>query len=127
MKFTCRFYLILKRSVSGKNEESTQTPRRGAPEARGPMQLHRLHRLKADPAHSSYFMCQCTEYKLPALQVRISEENKTQRYDTAVHNCKNIRLRVKTEEQNILIIASEQFTTAKSGSADVLSNTSSRA
>jgi len=26
--------------------------------------------------HSSYFMCHCTEYKLSALQVRISEENK---------------------------------------------------
>jgi len=36
--------------VSGKNEQSTQTPWRGAPEARGPMQLHRLHRLKAGPA-----------------------------------------------------------------------------
>jgi len=28
--------------VSGKNEQSSQTPWRGAPEARGPMQLHRL-------------------------------------------------------------------------------------
>jgi len=35
--------------VSGKNEQSSQTPWRGAPEARGPMQLHRLHRLKAGP------------------------------------------------------------------------------
>jgi len=26
--------------------------------------------------HSPYFMCHCTEYKLQALQVRISEENK---------------------------------------------------
>jgi len=26
--------------------------------------------------HSAYFMCHCTEYKLSALQVRISEENK---------------------------------------------------
>jgi len=26
--------------------------------------------------HSPYFMCHCTEYKLSALQVRISEENK---------------------------------------------------
>jgi len=34
---------------SGKNEQSTQTPWRGAPEARVPMQLHRLHRLKAGP------------------------------------------------------------------------------
>jgi len=28
--------------VSGKNEQSTQTPLRGAPESQGPMQLHRL-------------------------------------------------------------------------------------
>jgi len=35
--------------VFGKNEQSTQTPWRGVPEARGPMQLHRLHRLKAGP------------------------------------------------------------------------------
>ena len=39
--------------------------------------------------HSSYFMCQCTEYKLLELQVRLSEENTyTRRYDTAVRNCK---------------------------------------
>jgi len=39
--------------VSGKNEQSTQTPWRGAPEARGPMQLHRLHRLKAGPGYDA--------------------------------------------------------------------------
>jgi len=37
--------------------------------------------------HSPYFMCQCTEYKLLALQVRISEENTlnttTQQFITA--------------------------------------------
>jgi len=33
--------------VSGKNEQSTQTPWCGAPETQGPM---RLHRLKAGPA-----------------------------------------------------------------------------
>jgi len=37
--------------VFGKNEQSTQMPWHRAPEARGPMQLHRLHRLKASPAH----------------------------------------------------------------------------
>jgi len=42
-------------------------------------------------------MCHCTEYKLSALQVTISGKY-TQRYDTAVHNCKNIRMRVKTVE-----------------------------
>jgi len=35
--------------VSGKNEQPTQTPCRRAPEAAGPMHLHRLHRLKAGP------------------------------------------------------------------------------
>jgi len=35
--------------VSSKNEQS---PWRGASEARGPMQLHRLHRLKAGPGRS---------------------------------------------------------------------------
>jgi len=35
--------------VSGKNEQSTQTPWHGVPEARAPTQLHRLHRLKAGP------------------------------------------------------------------------------
>ena len=37
--------------------------------------------------HSPFFMCHCTEYKLSALQVRISEENKlnaaTQQFVTA--------------------------------------------
>jgi len=33
--------------VSGKNQQSSQPPWGGAPEARGPMQLHRL---KAGPA-----------------------------------------------------------------------------
>jgi len=37
--------------------------------------------------HSPYFMCHCTEYKLSALQVRLSEKNKvnatTQRFITA--------------------------------------------
>jgi len=37
--------------VSDKNEQSTQTPWRGAPEAWGPMQLHWLHRLKAGPGY----------------------------------------------------------------------------
>ena len=40
--------------VSGKNEQSTQTPWRGAPEARGPMQLHWLHWLKAGPVNSLF-------------------------------------------------------------------------
>jgi len=43
--------------VSGRNEQSIQTLGRGALEARGPMQLHRLHRLKAGPVttHSISF------------------------------------------------------------------------
>ena len=78
--------------------------------------------------HSSYFMCQCTEHKLLELQVRLSEENTyTQRYDTAVRNCKTIRRCVKAREYNTLINSSEQFTAEKWGCANVLSNTSSRA
>ena len=49
----------------------------------------------------------------------------TQRYDTAVHNCKNIRLRVKIGEQRTPITASEQFTMAKWGCADAWSKQSS--
>jgi len=45
--------------VSGKNEQSTQTPWRGAPEARGSMQLHRLHRLKASPGSTILLMLIC--------------------------------------------------------------------
>jgi len=37
--------------VFGKNKRPVQPPWRGAPEARGPMQPHRLHRLKAGPAY----------------------------------------------------------------------------
>ena len=46
-------------------------------------------------------------------------------YDTAVHNCKNMRLRVKTGEWNTHHCV-RQFTTAEWGFANVLSNTSSR-
>ena len=42
--------------VSGKNVQSTQTPWRGAPEARGPMQLRQLHQLKASPTCESHFL-----------------------------------------------------------------------
>jgi len=42
--------------VSGKHEQSTQTLWCGAPEARGPMQLHQLHRLKAGPGPSNVRM-----------------------------------------------------------------------
>ena len=49
MKCIWRLLNSQAQGVSGKNEQSTQTPWRGAPEARGPMQLHRLHRLKAGP------------------------------------------------------------------------------
>jgi len=70
-------------------------------------------------------MCHCSEYKLSALQVKISEENtlngSTQQFITP----KNIRLRVKTGEQNTLITASEQFATAHLSNVNVLSNTSS--
>jgi len=38
--------------VSGRNDQSTQSPWRRAPKARVPMQLHRLHQLKAGPANN---------------------------------------------------------------------------
>jgi len=38
-------------------------------------------------------MCHCTEYKLSALQIRISEENT---FNAATQQFKNIRLRIKT-------------------------------
>jgi len=57
-------------------------------------------------------MCHCTEYKLSALQVRISEENNlsaaAQEFMTA-----KFWLRAEKREQNTLITASKQFTTAK--------------
>jgi len=77
--------------------------------------------------HSPYFICHCTEYKLSALQDRLSKKKQTQRYDTAVPNCKIIRLRVKTGEWNTIIPTSEQFTTAKSGCAKLSSNKTSLA
>jgi len=40
-------------------------------------------------------MCYLTKYKLSAFEV---EGKYTQRYDTAVHNCKNISLSVKAGE-----------------------------
>jgi len=50
MRFISRFYWSRAQGVSGKNEQTTRTPwRTGLPEARGPMQLHRLHRLMAGP------------------------------------------------------------------------------
>jgi len=43
---------------------------------------------------SPKLICHCTEYKLSALQVMKC----THRYDTTVHNCKNIRLRIEKGE-----------------------------
>jgi len=49
--------------------------------------------------HSPYFTCHCTECKLQYQRSKLDIRGEyTQRYDTAVHNCKNIRLRVKTGE-----------------------------
>ena len=62
--------------------------------------------------HSPYFMCHCTEYKLLALQVRISEENTlnptTQQFITAKISGCALKQGSKT-----LITASAQFTTTK--------------
>jgi len=82
--------------------------------------LHSLHFLYVNITIS-------TEYKLSALHVRISEENKfngtTQQFiTTKISGCA-----FKTGEWNTFVIVSEQFTTEKWGCADVLSNTSSRA
>jgi len=78
--------------------------------------------------HSPYFMCHCTEYKLSAFQ---AGNRKTMHLTLRNSSPKvqNIRLRVKREEwkKNKLITTSEQFTTAKSGCANVSSNTSTRA
>jgi len=57
-------------------------------------------------------MCRCTEYQLPALQVRISEENTlnatTQQFITAKISGCTLKQGSKT-----LINASAQFTTTK--------------
>jgi len=50
--------------------------------------------------HSPYFMCHCTEYKLSALQVRISEENvlnaATQQFITAKISSRTLKQESKT-------------------------------
>jgi len=53
----CMVFLLNSQAqgVSSKNEQSTQTPWRGASEARGPMQLHELHRFKAGSGDSHFF------------------------------------------------------------------------
>jgi len=52
LRFKSRFYNSLAQGVSGKNEQPPNHHCAGPPEARGPMQLHRLHRLKAGPAYT---------------------------------------------------------------------------
>jgi len=42
MRFKSRFYNSLAQGLSGKNEQPVRPPWRGDPEARGPIQLHRL-------------------------------------------------------------------------------------
>ena len=74
--------------------------------------------------HSPYFMSHCTEYKLWALQVRLSEKNTinatTQQFiSTKISGC------ALKQRNETLIPTSEQFTIAKSGCAKVSSNTSS--
>jgi len=48
-KFKCRFYNSLAQGLSGKNEQHVRPHGAGPPEARGIMQLHRMHRLEAGP------------------------------------------------------------------------------
>jgi len=61
-----------------KNEQPAQTPWRGPLETRGPMQLHRLHRLKAGPdlrpaqhtargTHAARETCSCVPRELSQL------------------------------------------------------------
>jgi len=57
-------------------------------------------------------MYHCTEYKLSALQVGMSEENKLNAAKQELVTA-NVWLRVEKGEQNAMITASEQFTTAK--------------
>ena len=69
-------------------------------------------------------MCHCSEYKLSALQVKISEENtlngSTQQFITPkISSC------ALEQGSKTLITASEQFATAKLSNVNVLSNTSS--
>jgi len=75
--------------------------------------------------HSLYYICHCTEYKLSALQVRILEENTlnatTQQFITAKISDCSLKQGSKTQP------TTEQFRTAKTGCANVSSNTSSRA
>jgi len=58
-------------------------------------------------------MFHCNQHKLTALQVVRLEQNIALNTKTEVHNCKNIRQRVKTAETNTLSAMSAQFTTAK--------------
>jgi len=75
--------------------------------------------------HSPQFMCHCTEYKLSALQVTISEENKLNATTQQFIIAKISVCALKQGFKHTLITASEQFTTAKSSSADLSLNTSS--
>jgi len=94
--------------VSGKNEQSTQTPWRGAPDAQGQMQLYRLHRPKAGPdrrkakctavplqivelshSHASWLLVD-TKIKIPLL-------NHQNRIETTV----STRLRIASVSSNI--------------------------
>jgi len=54
-------------TVFGKNEQSTQTPCPGDPEARRSMQLHRWHRLRPALPIARYFCEVCTWHDSPTL------------------------------------------------------------
>jgi len=60
MRFINRFYRILERkNYLAKMNNLPKHRGMGPQEARDPMQLHRVHRLKADPDHNSP-ECQAT-------------------------------------------------------------------
>jgi len=50
MRYISRFYISRAQRVAGKNEQPNPTTT-----ARGQMQLHRLHRLEADPCWADHF------------------------------------------------------------------------
>ena len=74
-------------------------------------------------------ICHCIDLNQSALQLKMQVQN-TLNGSTlrpSNHNCKNIRLHVKTDERNTFSSATAHCTTAKTVCADVSLNTSSRA
>ena len=75
--------------------------------------------------HSPYFMCDCTEYKISALHLRILEENELNATKQQFITAKISGCALKQESKTHSSVC-QQFTTAKSGCANVLSYMNSR-